>query len=354
MSNELRLRKQRPAVFLVLTGLLLLAVAWAVSTGAVVIPLRELVPALAGKIRLLQPPEETVMQESVLWNLRIPRVLFAVLVGATLAVSGAILQGLFRNPLADPGLIGVSSGAAVGAVAVIMLANRWPFLNFLGAGVALPAAAFVGALVATAVIQRLATVDGYTSSSTLLLGGVAINALAGAVVGYCSFAASDAQLRSLTFWLLGSLGSAGWGVLAITAPICLLALGLAPRAARPLNALALGEAEAVHLGFHPEKVKRMMVFLVALGVGACVAFTGMIGFVGLVTPHLIRLLIGPDHRFLIPGSALLGGILMVLSDGLARILVIPAELPVGIVTAASGAPFFMWLLWRQRRRMLRL
>lgn len=352
MNHGLLLRRHRPAVFAGLFIGLLLSLVWAASTGAMVIPWRELLGSLGAKLGIFYGDTGS-QQEAVLWNLRVPRVLFAALVGATMAVSGAILQGLFRNPLADPGLIGVSSGAAMGAVMVIMLGHRLSFLIWMGPA-ALPAAAFAGAFLATWIIHRLATVDGYTASATLLLGGVAINAIGGAVVGYSTFSASDAQLRSLSFWLLGSLGGASWGTLAACAPFCIFTLILAPRFARALNALSLGEAEAGHLGFQPESVKKWMVFLVALGVGACVAHTGMIGFVGLVTPHLVRLLIGPDHRWLLSASMLLGAILMVVSDAISRIVVIPAELPVGIVTAAAGAPFFLWLLWQQRRRMLRL
>jgi len=349
MNHDLLSRRHRPTFFVVLTTCLVLAMAWAASTGAVGIPFKDVLGLFLAKFNLFNPVDVSGQHESVLWNLRIPRVLFAALIGAVLAVSGGILQGLFRNPLADPALIGVSSGAAVGAVAVIMMGHLIPGI---GSGWALPLAAFMGAFLTTWSVHRLATVDGSTSSATLLLGGIAINALAGAVVGYCSFAASDAQLRSLTFWLLGSLGTASWGTLAACAPFCILTLTLAPRFARALNALSLGEAEARHLGFQPDRVKKGLVFLVAIGVGACVAHTGMIGFIGLVTPHLVRLVIGPDHRWLFSASALFGAILMVVSDAVARIIVIPAELPVGIVTAAGGAPFFLWLLWQQRRRML--
>lgn len=355
MNQGLLLRRHRSAVFAGLAAALLLSLCWAASTGAVALPWKDMIAVLGSKLKFFAGDIGDIgtQHEAVLWNLRIPRVLFAALVGATMAVSGAILQGLFRNPLADPGLIGVSGGAAMGAVMVIMLGHRLSFLVWMG-GAALPTAAFVGAFLAAWIIHRLATADGYTSAATLLLGGVALNAVAGAVVGYSTFSANDTQLRSLSFWLLGSLGAAGWGTLAACAPFCIFTLVLAPRFARTLNAFSLGEAEAGHLGFCPEAVKRWMVFLVALGVGSCVAHTGMIGFVGLVTPHLVRLLIGPDHRWLLPASMLLGAILMVVSDALSRILVVPAELPVGIVTAAAGAPFFLWLLWGQRRRMLRL
>jgi len=351
MNQGMPFRGRRAPVLWALSGSLVLAMLWAASTGAVLIPWKDLTASLVSKLGMASAGDISVAHEAVLWNLRIPRVLFAALIGATLAVCGAILQGLFRNPLADPGLIGVASGAAMGAVVVILLAER---VAWMASPWALPVAAFGGAFLATAVIYRLATSGGYTSAATLLLGGVAINAFGGAVVGFCSFAANDTQLRSLTFWLLGSLGAANWKILAACAPFCLLTLLLGPRFARALNAFALGEAEAGHLGFDPQKIKKRLVFLVAMGVGACVAHAGMIGFVGLVTPHLVRLLIGPDHRWLLSGSALLGAILLVVSDAVSRVAVSPAELPLGIVTAAAGAPFFLWLLWQQRRRMLRL
>jgi len=278
--------------------------------------------------------------EAILWQLRLPRLLMGLLVGSTLSMTGAAIQGLFRNPLADPGLIGVSSGAALGAVATILL----------GGARLLPLAAFAGALFLAFATYRLATAGGRTSVATLLLAGVAINALAGAAIGFCTYLSNDAQLRSLTFWMLGSLGSASWKTLGAVAPFCAVVLAATPRMARALNALALGEAEAGHLGFRTETVKRWLLFLTAAGVGGCVAHTGMIGFVGLVIPHLVRLWIGPNHRGLLAGSALLGACVLVASDTLARTVVAPAELPIGIVTAAFGAPFFLGLLHRQRTR----
>lgn len=283
----------------------------------------------------------------ILTVIRIPRVLLAAVVGASLALGGAVLQGIFRNPLADPGLIGVSAGATLGAALWIVLAGALvPGLLWLGMwGPAL--AAFGGALVATGVVWRVALRRGRVSTATLLLAGVALNSLAGAALGFLLFLADDQQLRTLTFWTLGGLGGATWTSLGVTAPLVLLGLLPLLSLSRSLNALLLGEGDAYHLGVPVERVKRVAVVGVSLSVGASVAAAGGIGFLGLVVPHLFRLLAGPDHRFLLPGSALLGALLLVMADLFARTVATPAELPVGVVTALMGGPFFLWLLIRQ-------
>jgi iron complex transport system permease protein len=246
-------------------------------------------------------------------------------------------------------LVGVSSGAALGAVVMIVLGERLVFLDFLRGPYLIPAAALLGAWMVTWLILQLGSSHGATSVATLLLAGIAINAFAGAIIGLCTFLASDSQLRSLNFWMLGSLGAASWSNLLLTLPFCLILLIVAPGTARALNALSLGEAESAHLGFQPERLKMGIILLTSVGVGGCVAQTGMIGFVGLVVPHLLRLTIGPDHRWLLPCSAVLGAGLLVIADTLARTVVAPAEMPIGIITAAVGAPFFMMLLWQQKK-----
>jgi iron complex transport system permease protein len=284
----------------------------------------------------------------VVLNIRLPRVLLGMLVGAALAVSGALMQGLFRNPLADPGLVGVSAGAALAAATTIVLGDRFlagtlmklPFA-------ALPAGAFCGGLISTLTLYLIATRQGKTSIATMLLAGVALGALAGALTGLLAYLSDDRQLRDLTFWSLGSLGGASWTKLTVVAPIMLPLLLLVPLLARGLNALMLGEAEAYHLGLPVQRIKALAILLVALAVGASVATAGVIGFVGIVVPHLIRLVIGPDHRMLLPLSALGGAMLLAGADIVARLIVAPAELPLGIVTAAIGAPFFLWLLLRR-------
>jgi iron complex transport system permease protein len=292
----------------------------------------------------------TEQQERVLFAIRLPRVLMAVLVGAGLASAGAAMQGLFRNPLADPGLIGVSSGAALAAAFVIVLgATVLPGLSKLLGVFTLPLAAFLGGLAVTLTIYNLSSRDGRLSLPVMLLAGIAVNALAGAGIGLFTYIATDEQLRNLTFWSLGSLAGAGWTAVAICAACVCVAVALACGAARALNAILLGEAEAGHLGVDVLRLKRTVIVLTALAVGTLVAFTGIIGFIGLIAPHMLRLAVGPDHRIVIPGAALLGAALTVVADTVARTIAAPAEMPIGILTALIGAPFFLGLLLRQRR-----
>ncbi len=228
------------------------------------------------------------------------------------------------------------------------LSGTLSFQNLFGI-YTLPIAAFFGSLFTTLIVYRLSNNEGKTDVSTLLLAGIAINALAGALTGLLTYMADDTQLRTLTFWSMGSLGNANWDQVIAAAPFILLAVIVIPWQARALNAILLGEAEAGHLGFDLEKIKLLLILLVALAVGAAVALSGIIGFIGLVVPHLLRLSIGPDHRLLLPASALLGASLLLLADLIARTVVAPAELPIGIITATLGGPFFLWLLLRFRK-----
>ncbi|RCU45765.1 iron ABC transporter permease [Corallincola holothuriorum] len=283
-------------------------------------------------------------QQVIVLELRLPRLLLAICVGATLAQCGTVMQGLFRNPLADPGIIGVSSGAAVGAIlAIVVFPAAW------GAWT-IPTAAFVMGLLTTLLVYGLAQSSQGTSVLILLLAGVAIAAFAGAAIGFLSYFADDQSLRELSVWQMGSLAGAGQANLWL-AFVTMLAVAFAfQRRAGALNAMLLGEAEARHLGIAVERLKLELIVLCAIGVGVTVACAGIIGFIGLVVPHLVRLTTGPDHRALLPLSALLGACLLVTADLLARILVQPAELPVGLLTALLGAPFFLALLIQQRKR----
>ncbi|QNH08284.1 iron ABC transporter permease [Pseudomonas sp. B11D7D] len=319
------------------------------ALGPVSLPLGD---TLRAALRLLGLPlaaDAAVQQaELILAQIRMPRTLLGLAVGMVLALCGVAMQGLFRNPLADPGLVGVSSGAALGAAVAIVGGAAFGGLPEAFAPYLLSACAFVGGLLVTALVYRLGRRDGQTNVATMLLAGIALTALAGAAIGLFTYLADDATLRTLTFWNLGSLNGASYARLW---PLLLATLAVAlwlPRRARALNALLLGESEARHLGFDVERLKRELVFCTALGVGAAVAAAGLIGFIGLVVPHLMRLLVGPDHRLLLPASALAGASLLLLADLVARLALAPAELPIGIVTALIGAPFFIYLLVRGR------
>lgn len=346
------MNKRSQSLLLGLLALLLLVITvLALGIGAVEIPASQVLKILAQAcgLAMTHPPEAG--QITVLMEIRAPRVALGILIGAGLAITGATVQGLFRNPLADPGLIGVSSGAALAAVSVIVLgATVFQGLSPVLGAYTLPLAAFIGSLLVTGLVYRLANLEGRTDIATMLLAGIAINALLGAATGLLTYAANDAQLRTLTFWLMGSLGSATWTQVLTALPLILLPVLVLPWFASALNAVLLGEAEAGHLGFNLERIKQILIVLVALTVGTAVALTGVIGFVGLVVPHLLRLAFGSDHRLLLPASALLGASLLLLADLIARTIVTPAELPIGIITALLGGPFFLWLLHHYRHR----
>lgn len=298
---------------------------------------------------LLSGQEMAARDRLILWEIRLPRMLTGVLVGASLAVAGAVMQGLFRNPLADPGLVGVGAGAGLGAVLAIVLGGLAPlWITELVGYHVVPFAAFLGGWVSTLLLYRVATRQGRTSVATMLLAGIALGALAGAATGVLVYIANDQQLRDLTFWGLGSLGGASWPKLMAAGPVMALALIAAPFLARGLNGLALGEAAAHHIGLPVQRVKAVAILTVAAATGAAVAVSGGIGFIGIVVPHLLRLATGPDHRFLLVNAGLAGATLLLLADLIARSIIAPAELPIGIVTATLGAPVFLWILLRRR------
>lgn len=286
------------------------------------------------------------MQETVFWAIRLPRACLAVLAGTALAISGAALQGLFRNPLADPALIGVSNGAALGGVAAIVFGASIT-ATWFPPEYRLPVAAFAGGLAAVWLVNRLATRDGRTDVPTMLLAGVAINAMAAAGIGAFVFASDDQQLRELNFWLLGSLGSITWDRLVPVAVLAVPGIVFLFAFARFLDAMLLGESETMYLGFEVERTKKLIIVCAAVCTGATVSATGVIGFIGLVVPHVVRMIAGPGHKLLLPLSVMVGASLMLIADIVARTAVLPAELPIGIVTACVGGPFFIWLLMRQ-------
>lgn len=292
------------------------------------------------------------IDQVVLLQIRLPRLLTGILVGASLAVSGAVMQGLFRNPLADPGLLGVSAGASLGAIAAIVLGAGLPPVLAAWAGWHLvPLAAFGGGWVSMMTLYIIATRQGRTSIATMLLAGIALAAMVGALSGLIVYQATDDQLRDLTFWGLGSLAGASWTKITTAGPIIIAALAVAPLLARGLNGLALGEAAAGHIGIRVQSVKSAAILTTAAATGASVAISGGIGFVGIVVPHLLRLVQGPDHRWLLINSALLGAMALVAADIVSRSIIAPAELPIGIITAMIGGPFFMWVLLSNRRML---
>lgn len=328
-------------VMLVLWLLLPAAVLLALASGAVRLGLSDSVAGLIATLR----GDASTQAAVIIGQIRLPRALLAGIVGAILAMSGAAMQGLFRNPLADPSLIGVTAGASLGASLAIVSATGT--LNGFSGITLVSAGAFIGGLLAVIVVYRLATSPTGTSVATMLLAGIAITALAGAVSNILEFHANNDVLRRISLWRMGGLDGADYHRLLAALLVGLVVFTVLPRFATALNALLLGESEARYLGIDIDRVKIVLVVIVAIGVGASVALAGTIAFVGLVIPHIVRMLIGPDHRKLLPASALAGAVLLLLADTLARVVMAPAELPVGIVTAMLGVPFFVSLL-RQR------
>ena len=334
-------RRQPRTVLVLLCIALPVAVLVAVATGAVSISLADVTATLVGLWR----GEEADQASMILMQIRLPRALLAGLVGAVLAISGAAMQGLFRNPLADPSLIGVTAGASLGGGLAIYVVGTG-VVGYAGLTV-VSAGAFLGGLIAVILVYRLATTGNSTSVATMLLAGIAITALAGAASNILDFYVPNEALRRISLWRMGGLEGATYTRVLVAAGVAVVVVGCLPRLATALNALLLGESEARHLGIDIDRVKVKLIILVTVGVGTSVALAGTIAFVGLVVPHMMRMLIGADHRFLLPASALAGALLLVIADTLARLVLAPTELPVGIVTAIIGVPFFMSLL-RQR------
>tara|TARA_B100000989_G_scaffold287545_1_gene257268 strand:+ start:3482 stop:4522 length:1041 start_codon:yes stop_codon:yes gene_type:complete len=284
----------------------------------------------------------------VLLEIRLPRVILAALVGASLGISGAALQGLFRNPLADPGLIGVSAGAALGATLVIVLGSNF-LSGFMLGSFLLPLGAISGAMLVIMMLYMLTKGFGYQGVTYMLLVGIAVNAIAGVGIGILTFISTDSELRGLTFWTMGSFGGVTWPLLIPAIIIILISVASMMTVSRNLDLIQLGEPEAYRLGVDVKKLKYKIIISCAAAVGASVSLSGMIGFVGLVVPHLVRLFGGVNHNYLLPGSAFIGAALMITADMVARTMIQPAELPVGLITSAIGSPFFLWLIFRIKR-----
>lgn len=332
--------QQGVLVLILLAAILFVACLISLGVGPTGVGLRDLWAYATGNAASLSTQERVILEA-----VRLPRTALGLLVGAGLAVSGAMMQGLFRNPLADPGIVGVTSGAGVAAVAAIVLGNTVlaPVSMLLG-NQFLPLMAFFGGLFNTWMLYMIATRDGRTSTTTLILSGIAIGALSAAIMGLMIVMADDRQLRDITFWSLGSLGGATFGRVLSILPFIAIVLAIMPFVARGLDALILGDAAAFHMGIPVQRLKTIVIVAVAAACGSTVAVAGSIGFVGIVVPHLLRLAMGPSHRFLLPGSALGGGALLLIADSVARTVAAPAELPIGVITALFGAPVFLFLL----------
>lgn len=344
----MRVLRQVPLYLTTLVLGLIVAISaiYSITVGPMNISFRDSLSSL-----LLQNDDIAKHINLVIHEIRFPRTLLCMLVGAILALCGTVMQGLFRNPLAEPGIIGVSAGASLGAALAIMLLGGLHFDARWMNAITLPLCAFLGGALTTIVVYRLGTNKFGTSVTIMLLAGVAISAVSGAGIGYLNYVADDQMLRDLTLWSMGSFAGANWQSITLCGITLLGLYFYFTRRAMALNALLLGESEARHLGIPIQRLKRALIVLSAIGVGVTVSAAGMIGFVGLVVPHLGRMLVGPDHRNLLPVSALLGALLLTIADMFARVAAAPAELPIGIVTALVGAPFFLYLLFQQKGKI---
>ena len=316
---------------IILTGLTILLT---MAIGTVYIPPSEIVELFLGR-------DVPSSHETIIFQVRLPRICLGLLVGAALSVAGATLQGLFKNPMADPFIIGISSGAGLGAAFCIA--------SGIVLSYATPLMAFIGASIAVFLVYNIARVGGKVPVDTLLLSGIAVSYFLSAITSFLMYMSEN--LHQIVFWLMGGLGGSGWGHVKIAFPLIFFGILIIYFFARDMNVMLLGEEAAQHLGIEVERFKRVMMLLASLITAAAVSFSGLIGFVGLVIPHIVRLLVGPDHRILIPSSALFGGIFLVWADTLARTIFAPTELPVGIITAFFGAPFFIYLL-RSRKKSI--
>ncbi|HWW41692.1 iron ABC transporter permease [Pedobacter sp.] len=344
--------RKRLFLYIFLVAALFIAAAFSMSLGAVKIPVKEVFLIIGQKAGLFTQHTVSARFEGVIHIVRIPRVLLGLLVGAALGISGTAIQGIFRNPLAEPSLIGISAGASLMAVIIIVMEiSLFAGLSNLLGYYLLAFGAFAGAGLAALLVYQISRTEGKSNVATMLLAGIAINALAGALTGLITFAADDQQLRNITFWMLGSLAGATWETVVSILPFILLPLLLLPRMGKALNTFALGEVQASQLGLKVNSVKRGIVILATMAVGASVAVSGIIGFVGLLVPHTIRLVIGVDHKHVLPASALLGALMLTLADVLCRTLIAPAELPIGVITALLGTPLFLYILIKDKKKL---
>jgi len=344
---------EKRLLYLILIIVLLFTVGFSLSIGAFNIPLGDVCLTMAHKLGFCKNSPVDELYAGVIDLVRWPRTLLGLLAGAALGISGAAIQAIFRNPLAEPGLIGISAGASLVASSIIAFESLlFASLGQLFGHYLLAVGAFAGAGFATWAVYRISLYEGKPHIGTMLLAGVAINALAGSLTGLVSFYADEQQLRSITFWMLGSLGGASWNTILTILPFVTFALICLPLMAKSMNTFALGEQEAQQLGQNPNKIKLRIVLVATLAVGATVSVSGIIGFIGLLVPHAVRLLGGADNRFVLPASALLGSIVLTVADLIARTIAVPSEIPIGVVTALLGTPLFLFILIRDKKKIV--
>ena len=335
------------SIYLVMIVVLLILILLSAGTGAVDLSFVEIIDLVKHRLGFKVSGSINAIHEGLFFGIRLPRTFLCVLVGASLSVSGALMQSLFRNPIVEPGLIGTSAGSALGAAMIIVFGNSLMLhsVSILGE-LLMPAAAFAGGLVATLLVYYFSASLNKVNISIMILAGIAINAIANGATGFMAYVARDPQARSITFWNLGTLSGANWQAVIIVSFSTVIGFVLALRFAKPLNALQLGDDEAAYLGVNTERMKISIILVNTLLVSVATSMVGIIAFIGLIIPHLLRLLRGSDNRYLIIGSALLGAIIMILTDMICRVIIAPAEMPIGIITAFVGAPVFLWLLFR--------
>lgn len=335
------------SLYTLLALVLVVCIVLSAGVGAVHLPVPEIIDII--KHKLGSAVFVSPVHEGLFFQIRLPRTFLCVFVGAALSVSGSLMQALFRNPIVEPGLVGTSAGSAFGAAMIIVLGNSTLLnsVSFLG-NLLLPACAFIGGLIATMLVYYFSASLNRVNISIMILAGIAINAIANGATGFMAYIARDPQARSITFWNLGTLSGANWQAVLLVGASTTIGFVLALRFAKPLNALQLGDAEAGYLGIHTERLKIGVILVNTLLVSVATSIVGIIAFVGLIVPHLLRLLKASDNRYLLIGSALLGAIVMIVTDMICRIVIAPAEMPIGIVTAFVGAPVFLWLLSRYK------
>ncbi|MCF6766398.1 iron ABC transporter permease [Thiotrichales bacterium 19S3-7] len=339
-SRFYQFRKKQLIILSLLMVILLISFCLALACGSIHISFFEMLNNLFF---------DHSLNHMILIHLRLPRILATILIGASLAISGVLMQGILRNPLADPALLGMTSGASLMAVLFMLFITYLPFTNFLLLW-GLPISAFIGSLMITWIIYRLSVRNSQPQIALLVLAGVAINALAGAFIGLLTFFANDNELRSITFWSMGSFAQVNWWVLLTALPLFIIALVFLRKIYAFLNAMSFGENQAKSFGIDINLEKKKAIIAIALLVGLSTAIAGPIGFIGLIIPHILRLVVGCNHRILLPTSALAGAILLTIADTLARTIVSPSELPIGLLTALIGSPYFIWLLINQTKK----